>query len=252
MPEEFRRTLRRALEDLPARSRRRLWPRATAAAIAAALALFLALPNLFPQVAEAMERVPGLEQLMRVVTIREWDEGDDAHALHVKEPEVQGEGGAAVNEAVDAYVAALLEDFDAEEGARSLDVSYAVVTDTADWFTLRIDATRTAGGAEDFSRFYHIDKATGERVQLSDLFPEGTDYVSALSEEVRRQMQARLEAGEEFFPEAFDAIDPEQNFYWGADGTLYLVFDEYSVAPGSMGMPEFAVSPECLKEMRGE
>ena len=135
-------------------------------------------------------------------------------------------------------------------GVRALDVRYAVVTDAQDWFTLRVDATLAAGSSEEISRFYHIDKRSGARVQLSDLFPEGADYVTALSDEVRSQMTARAEAGEDFFPEAFDAIDANQNFYWGADGALVLVFDEYTIASGSMGMPEFSIPASMVEALQ--
>ena len=73
---------------------------------------------------------------------------------------------------------------------------------------------------------------------LSGLFREGADYASALSAEVKRQME---EKPEEFFVDEFTAIDPEQNFYFNEDGALVLVFDEYTVAPGSSGMPEFTI-----------
>ena len=155
----------------------------------------------------------------------------------------------ASREDVDALLAAFETDCEAG-GVRALDVRYAVVTDAQDWFTLRVDATLAAGSSEEISRFYHIDKRSGARVQLSDLFPEGTDYVTALSDEVRSQMTARAEAGEDFFPEAFDAIDANQNFYWGADGALVLVFDEYTIASGSMGMPEFSIPASMVEALQ--
>ena len=157
--------------------------------------------------------------------------------------------GEASREDVDALLAAFETDCEAG-GVRALDVRYAVVTDAQDWFTLRVDATLAAGSSEEISRFYHIDKRSGARVQLSNLFPEGADYVAALSDEVRSQMTARAEAGEDFFPEAFDAIDANQNFYWGADGALVLVFDEYTIASGSMGMPEFSIPASMVEALQ--
>ena len=121
-----------------------------------------------------------------------------------------------------------------------------VVTDTDEWFTLRVDAVEIQASGYEFSRFYHIDKVGDRVVTLKDLFREDADYVTALSDEVRRQMEEQMAENAEvsYFPEEFTAIDPEQNFYWAADGSLVLAFDEYTIAPGSMGMPEFTIPAE--------
>ena len=49
--------------------------------------------------------------------------------------------------------------------------------------------------------------------------------------------------------ECFKEIDADQNFYIDGLDRLVIVFDEYEVAPGSMGMPEFAIAPELLEEI---
>ena len=62
-------------------------------------------------------------------------------------------------------------------------------------------------------------------------------------QQVLRQMEEQMAQDESkaYFTDQFTAIDPEQNFYWNADGDLVLVFDEYSIAAGYMGMPEFVI-----------
>ena len=87
---------------------------------------------------------------------------------------------------------------------------------------------------------------------LADLFAAGSDYVSALSAEVLRQMQQRMQEDETaaYFPEELTAISPEQNFYWNADGNLVLVFDEYTIAAGFMGMPEFVIPESVLAPLQ--
>ena len=44
--------------------------------------------------------------------------------------------------------------------------------------------------------------------------------------------------------ECFQKIDGDQNFYINDQDQLVIVFDEYEVAPGSMGMPEFVIDIE--------
>lgn len=226
--------------------------------VAAALALFVALPNLSPTVAAAMVEVPLLGPLVEIVTFRNYTYDDGHSSADVTVPELGGSDAAdQVGDQVQAYTDQLIARFQADcesigEGYQGLDVSSEVVTDTDTWFTLRIDATRTMASGYEFSRFYHIDKTTGAVVTLSGLFPAGSDYVDVLSSEVRSQMEARMAADESqtFFLEEFTGIDPEQNFYWNDDGELVLVFDEYAVAPGVMGMVEFTIPAAVTDSLR--
>ena len=47
--------------------------------------------------------------------------------------------------------------------------------------------------------------------------------------------------------ECFKSISSEQNFYINSQNQLVIVFDEYEVAPGSMGMPEFIIPTAILQ-----
>ena len=47
----------------------------------------------------------------------------------------------------------------------------------------------------------------------------------------------------------FVKIDPEQTFYINADSQLVIVFDEYAVAPGCMGIVEFAIPTDIIRDM---
>lgn len=220
--------------------------------------VFVAVPNLSAPVAHAMEEVPVLGALVRVVTFRNYTYDDGSHSAQVQVPQVEGSGQAAgeLNQQVRQDTDRLIAQFEAdcaEEGMsyKNLDVSYRVVTDEENWFTLRIDAVETVGSSVDIARFYHIDKKADRIVTLKDLFPEGSDYINVLSEEVRSQMAAREgQAGETFFPELFTEVDENQNFYWNEDGALTLVFDEGSIAPSSMGSPEFVIPENVMQALQ--
>ncbi len=47
--------------------------------------------------------------------------------------------------------------------------------------------------------------------------------------------------------ECFKEISPQQNFYLNPEGKLVIAFNEYEVAPGSMGCPEFEMPDEIFK-----
>ena len=226
---------------------------------AAVLALFIAVPNVSPAAAAAMADIPVLGAIVRVVTFRNYTYDDGYHSADVSVPELAG-GAAAqeVSDQVRAYTDRLIARFEetcekelGKEGYLGLDVSSTVVTDSDTWFTLRVDAVETQASGYQFSRFYHIDKTTDRVVTLEDLFREDADYVGVLSDEVRQQMEERMAEDREasYFPEEFTAIDPEQNFYFNGSGELVLVFDEYTIAPGSMGMPEFPIPADVYETL---
>jgi len=45
----------------------------------------------------------------------------------------------------------------------------------------------------------------------------------------------------------FKSISEEQNFYINDKGKLVIVFDEYEVAPGSMGCVEFVIPTSVIE-----
>ena len=209
-----------------------------AAWAAAALALFITVPNVSPTAAAAMADIPVLGAIVRVVTFRNYTYDDGYHSADVSVPELAG-GAAAqeVSDQVRAYTDRLIARFEetceeelGKEGYHGLDVTSTVVTDTDEWFTLRVDAVEIQASGYEFSRFYHINKA---------------------NDQVRRQMGERMAENTEasYFPEEFTAIGPEQNFYFNTDGDLVLVFDEYTIAPGSMGMPEFTIPSDVYETL---
>ena len=224
------------------------------------LALFITIPNVSPSAAAAMAEIPGLGALVKVVTFRSYAYNDGHSSMDISVPELSGSDAAdTVNQEVRAYTDELLTQFykDCERignGYQDLRVSSVVLTNTDTWFTLRIDATQTEASSYAFSRFYHIDKATGQMISLRDLFRDGTDYVSVLSNEVLRQVEAQMSANQAlaYFPEDFAGIDAEQNFYLDANGNLVLVFDEFAIAAGSMGMPEFTIEKNIYQDLLKE
>ena len=238
-----------------ARHRRVRWPGRMAWA-AAALALFIAGPNVAPTAAAAMARVPVLGAVVEIVTFRNYAEDDGRHDLSVTTPVLSGDKAAEqvdrqIQEDTERLMEAFREDCEAAGFSRqSLTVTSQVVTNTPDWFTLRVNGEELRAGGYEFSRFYHIDKTTDTVAHLEDLFPAGTDYISVLSEEVHRQMEAAQSQGEALFPETFRSIQPDQGFYFDESGQLVLVFDEYDLGAGSAGMPEFSIPGEIVAQLQ--
>lgn len=239
-------------------------------AAAAVLAIMVILPNTNASVAQAMEKIPVLGAVFKVVTFRDYEYEDDTHEAKVETPQVIVEEGNSeaveqINKEISDYTETAIAQFEKEmeesaDAHKGLDISYDVITDTQDWFVLQITTLETAASGYETAKYYTIDKTTGEVVQLKDLFHDGADYVTLLSEAVKTSMREQIAAdeGKAYFidsqdmPETdFKEISEDQNFYINADGQLVIAFDEYEVAPGYMGRVEFPITdPQVLENMK--
>lgn len=166
------------------------------------------------------------------------------------------DGVEAVNQDMEATVEELIRQFEdtlSEEGYHGLHVTQEVVTDNARYYTVKLSVLETEASGYEHNQFYTIDKQTGNVVTLEDLFAEGSDYISAISENIKTQMQEQMAADESVIyfldnddmPEFnFQGITEQTNFYFNEKDELVIAFDEYEVAPGSMGAPEFVIPQE--------
>ena len=166
------------------------------------------------------------------------------------------DGVEAVNQDMEATVEELIRQFEdtlSEEGYHGLHVTQEVVTDNARYYTVKLSVLETEASGYEHNQFYTIDKQTGNVVTLEDLFAEGSDYISAISENIKTQMREQMAADESVIyfldnddmPEFnFQGITEQTNFYFNEKDELVIAFDEYEVAPGYMGAPEFVIPQE--------
>lgn len=150
-----------------------------------------------------------------------------------------------IDEASDIFWQHVLQKY---EGYVAEDTNFQVLLDDEEYLSVRFLATLNIGGSMDFSRCVTFDKRRNAELSLADLFDENDDYIGIISAEILRQMEYRVknEKAVYFIPggiwrddTCFKEISPQQNFYLNSDRKLVIVFDEYEVAPGSMGSPEF-------------
>ena len=105
--------------------------------------------------------------------------------------------------------------------------------------------------------FRSIDKTTGKMITLQDLFLEHTDYQTVISDNIKTQMKQQMAEDDmktywldSDIPECnFNEISKDVNFYVNESGTLTIVFDEYQVAPGYMGIVTFEIPTKILKDI---
>ena len=89
---------------------------------------------------------------------------------------VYNESIQAINEDVEALTSTLIAQFEAdaaalgEEAHTALEVRHRVVTNSDTWFTLEMEIWLGSGSSNTYYRYYHLDKTTGEIMELPDLF----------------------------------------------------------------------------------
>lgn len=171
------------------------------------------------------------------------------------------DGVQEINQDMQATVDELIRKFEdtlSEEGYHGLHVSQEIVTDNAQYYTVKLSVLETEASGYEHNQFYTVDKQTGNVVTLADLFAEGSDYISVISENIKTQMREQMAEDEgviyflddEDMPEFnFRGITEQTNFYFNEQGELVIAFDEYEVAPGYMGAPEFVIPPEIVEAL---
>ena len=240
VPEEMERRIREATAGQGAGNRFRI-----PAAVAAAVALLIVLPNTGADIAHAMGNLPVVGKLFQVVTFRDYQYESERFDANVEIPQivvedvkentgetaestetVQGEQTEEfrklqetveqVNFDIDTVTDQLVEEFKASaelgESYGSLEIHHEIVTDNERYFTLKLSIYRGAGSGMESYKLYTIDKQSGRQVQLKDLFREDSGYLDIISEEIRDQMRA-LMAEDEMKAYWVDQTDiPELNW----------------------------------------
>ena len=241
----------------------------TFGSMAAVLAIVLILPNTSQTAAAAMQQIPLLVNLFKVMTVREYQVDEERNSANVKVPQVevaatdenadsdtveQAKVSAdAINFDINEETNKLIEEFkksmENEEGYQNIYIDSNVKLDTDDLFSLELILYQGAGSGYEQHKHYTVDKKTGKELSLKDLC--GDDYIDTISEEIKTQMREQMAADEtvQYWlddPEVeewnFDKIAEDQDFYVNEDGHIVVCFNEYDVAPGSMGCVEFTLN----------
>lgn len=265
---------------------------ATAAGLALALII---LPNTSKTVAYAMSQIPVLGKLVEVVTFRDYQYEDNRNIADVDVPELvmvtqeevdttvikdvagealieeesmaQKEGTLKksmeeINAEIQVITEPFIEEFKAnlerEEGYQSLGVKSEVIHTTQDYFTLKLICYTAEGSSAEWYYYYTIDLNTGERLELEDIFTEGADYVTPISENIISQMREKMAEDEmnmywlddEIEELNFKAIKEDQSFYLDENGNVVISFNEGDVAPMYMGVVEFTIPNEVISDIR--
>ncbi len=237
---------------------------------AAAVFAIAILANSSASISHAMKDIPIIGVIAQVVTFREYQHKENNMQADLKIPEVQvkDKDGSTLensskdlNDAIQLYTDELIAAYEADvkaaggEGFENLSLDYEIVTDNESLFSLRFEQCITMASASQSQKIYHIDKNTGKMISLKDLFEKNADYQTVISDNIKMQMKQQMAEDENKTywlgsdtPEwDFTEIPSDVNFYVNESGKLNIVFDEFQVAPGFMGVVTFEIPTEILK-----
>lgn len=270
VPEELGGLLTEALARGQREARSRLLRIGSAAAV---LCLFAAV-NLSAPFAQAMQGLPVVGPVFRVITFRQYTDDSGRYGAQISVPQIEDDDPSTpldaslvqMNQALAGYADSIIAQYEADlaaDGGLGHEYVYSdfqVMRDSDRLLSVCIRTDIVMASTNSFVKIYHLDKSSGQMIELSDLFQPGSDYVERLSGLVKQQMRSRMDADDtvSYFIDQnngldFTAIRPDQSFYINEDGSLVLVFDKYEAAPGYMGVVEFTIPlPEIQDLLAGD
>lgn len=233
-------------------------------AIAIALLAFIILPNISPKISYAMQEIPIIGNIVKIITIKNYFDEEGTSQLNADVPHIKNsddsksESNESINNDVEKLSKKVIDNYYAEknpENHLSVEIKSDVITNNDNWFTLKLTISQTSASSNLEYKYYHIDKKTDKIVNLADLFIN-EKYKKEISEEIKKQMISRMKENRNivyWFDEqskewSFRKIENDQNFYFSKNGNIVIVFDKYEVGPGSSGAPEFEINKSIYEK----
>ena len=243
--------------------RRRRWSY-LATPLAAAAAFILVL-NTSATFAFALYDIPVLGDLCRMVTFREYREETDTFVADVRIPAVDvsdlpgdtswaDEMNETITQTMEAEVQESMdraqEYFDAYVATGGdpeafiptlIQVDYEVKHSDDSILSFVVYKLDTIANGYQRAYYYNVDLRTGENLTLEDFL--GEDWVDLVTDAVERQLEELPEEKRQMLFEGIDVrevVSEGVGFYLGEDQVV-VVFEEYTLGAGALGMLEFSV-----------
>lgn len=133
-------------------------------------------------------------------------------------------------------------------------VDYTVKYQKDNLLSLELVTAKGWVAASQERHYYNLDLDREQALTLEDIL--GEDYVRICNESIDAQIREQVrtdemksyfgygpdgEKDDEMGIEGFTTVSKDTKFYLNEEGNPVIVFDEYEIAPGYMGMPEFKI-----------
>lgn len=272
IPEELDFMVKKALQEGGKKKLRKNKALRWIGVIAASFAIFTATLNMSPAFAQSLAEVPGMGNVVKVLTFHGYTLKENNFQADLKIPVIDGLENKDLESALNAkyleenkklygnFMADIAELKEQDSEAHmGIDTGYQVKTDNDQIFSIGRYVLNTAGSSSTVIQYDTVDKKNQVLITLPSLF-KNEEYIPVISEYIKEQMREKMQADENLiywvsgakvdFPfDPFEEIAKDQSFYINPDGRLVISFDKYEVAPGYMGVIEFVIPSEILTDL---
>ncbi|WFD09634.1 RsiV family protein [Tepidibacter hydrothermalis] len=223
--------------------------------------VFVGLINTNKAFAANLLDVPVIGDIVNLVTIDKMALYDKYREINIEVPSIEGLEDNDVQDeinrilkerAIAVYDKALENSKKIEEDSKNagfltfmpeiVDQSYTLIRNSDDILSFKVVTTQIKASGYETADFYNVDLKNSKVLNISDLFDKNYNYIRVINNEIVMKMKEKIEKEDAgYFPEEFKTIDDKTNFYINENGNLVIVFNEYEIAAGYMGMPEFII-----------
>lgn len=239
--------------------------------VVVAMVMFTVSINTSTVFAQAMAKIPVVSSMVKVLTFNEKIINEDGYNANITTPAIEGLTNEQLQEILNVqyieenkklYETFMLEMQHLQEnggGHLGVDSGYVVKTDNDQILSIGRYVVNTVASSSTEFKYDTIDKQKEILITLPSLF-KNDQYIEIISENIKEQMIEKNKLSENKFywvegigldttVDLFDQIVAEQSFYINEDHKLVISFNDYEVAPGYMGVVEFIIPTEILKEI---
>lgn len=161
---------------------------------AAAVSIIPTMANASPVTANAMEEIPVISAIAKVVTFRTFEDSSDRYEAKIEIPKVSidQKDNTGVNRSIEDYANQFIGEYEkqitddlTDGGHYSVTSGYEVVTDNTKYLSLRINTTVIMASGAEYVKIFTIDKTSGEVISLADLLQKDNMILSNISDNIK-------------------------------------------------------------------
>lgn len=268
IPPQLEARVKQAIGEGRQSSPRQHWLKKGLISLAAAAACFTLMMHGSPVFAQTVANLPVIGEFLRIVTGVQIEKEDVNEVIHITLPKVENSGNPEFEKQINQRIEEELENLSREARTQAEDLknnaegepgtyhpvdfyaSYQIYYNQGSLVSFSIDTTTTMASAYEQRYFFNLDLESGKELTLAEVI--GSENLAAADQQVRSQIEQRLAQDPTSFFDfdeegGYTGLSENQKFYINENRQAVIVFDEYEIAPGASGIPEFILDLPLLK-----
>ena len=268
IPPQLEARVKQAIGEGRQSSPRQHWLKKGLISLAAAAACFTLMMHGSPVFAQTVANLPVIGEFLRIVTGVQIEKEDVNEVIHITLPKVENSSNPEFEKQINQRIEEELENLSREARTQAEDLknnaegktgtyhpvdfyaAYQIYYNQGSLVSFSIDTTTTMASAYEQRYFFNLDLESGKELTLAEVI--GSENLAAADQQVRSQIEQRLAQDPTSFFDfdeegGYTGLSENQKFYINENRQAVIVFDEYEIAPGATGTPEFILDLPLLK-----